>query len=219
MRFWLRVAIVLGVLACVGAGVWYCLNQERLARQWASYRIGAAKTLEQARTEIARLETGPDRQTALRDLVAKWGTGNQQFDLYLAWYVGHPSSSDLLRETFSLESAWRESLLPRWAHYWSWRVQQEPDQEIASILAHLDVLSSTEPPEAIPWREVLDLQAVFELTGESRLAKRLSPNNWRDRYQTWQKARKGQIPHVARPEAPFPDWEGTVPDRKRLTGL
>jgi len=219
MHVWVRALALTGLLACVGVGTWYYANQERLARQWSVYRLGRAETLPQARAEIARLESGPDRQTAVRDLAAKWGTGNQQFDLYLAWYVGQPSSSELLREAFSLEFAWREPLLTRWAHYWGWRAQQEPDQEIASILAHLEALASSDPSQPIPWREVLNLQAAFELTGHARLAKRLHPDNWHERYRKWQKAVQGAIPRVARPEAPFPDWQGPAPDRKRLVGL
>jgi hypothetical protein len=216
MRVWVRAAVLAALLA--GAGAWCYLDSERLTRQWSIHRLGRAETLAQARAEIARLETGPERQAAVRDLVATWGTGSPQFDLYLAWYVGQPSSSELLRETFSLELAWREPLLARWAHYWSWRAQQEPDAEVSSIRAHLDMLVSGDPPDPIPWREVLNLQAVFALSGHARLAKRLQPDNWRQRYRDWRQAVQGAVPHIARPEAPFPDWPGPIPDRKRLAG-
>mgnify|MGYP005841735925 CR=1 FL=1 len=218
MRGWVRAAVLAALLAGAGAGAWYYLDSERLARQWSIYRLGHVETLAQARLEIVRLETGRDRQAAVRDLVAKWGTGNAQFDLYLAWYVGQPSSSELLRETFSLEFAWREPLLARWACYWSWRAPQEPDAEVASLVAHLETLVSGDPPALIPWREVLNLQAVFALTGRAPLAKRLQPDNWRQRYRAWREAVQGAVPHVARPEAPFPDWRGPIPDRRRLVG-
>jgi hypothetical protein len=216
MRLWMRPAIAVAVVACVAAGTWYYVNQQRLGRQWTSYRVGSATSFEDARSEIARMENAPDHQEKIRDLVSKWGTGNQQFDFYLAWYAGHRNSSEALRETFSLEFGWREELLPRWACYWSWRAPQEPDKEMASLVEYLDVLAAADAPQEITWREALNLQAVFELTGQTRLARRLSPGNWRDRYRTWQKARQSGIPHVARPETPFPDWQGPVPDRRRL---
>jgi len=200
------------VLAAIGLGTWGYLVRNRLACQWATYRVGAADSFEEARTEIHRLETGPDRDTRLRELVRKWGTGNQQFDLYLARYVGSPDSSESLRKTFSLEFGWREQLLPRWAHYWRWRAAQEPDREIASILAHLDLLAAADSSKTITWREVLDLQAVFQLTGQPQLAKRLSPENWPDRYRSW-KASCGEIPHVPRSAKPFTDWQGPEPLR------
>ena len=62
----------------------------------------------------------------------------------------------------------------------------------------------------ITWREVLDLQAIFQLTGQPRLALRLSPANWRQRLRTWQQDRPRPLPHVARPAAPFADWQGPM---------
>lgn len=211
MRPWLRILAVLLVLAVVGLGTWGYLSRNQLACQWASYRVGAAGSFEEARTVITRLEDGPDREARLRELVRKWGTGNHQFDLHLARYVGSPESSESLRKTFSLEFGWREDLLPRWAHYWSWRAAQEPDREIDSILAYLDLLIAAESPQTITWREVLDLQAIFQLTGQPRLAKRLSPDNWRDRYRSWLADRPAQLPHVPRPAKPFADWQGSEP--------
>src|SRR3989337_2211904 len=127
-----------------------------------------------------------------------------------------------MRKAFSLEFGWREECLPRWAHYWSWHTPQEPDREIASMVAYLDVLQTAAPSKTITWREVLDLQAIFLLTGEPRLAKRLDPENWRDRYRRWRESHRENLPHVARPGEPFPDWEGPAqnsrPDSGKMPG-
>jgi len=216
MRPWLRILVSLLLLAGIGLGTWCYFARHRMASQWVSYRVGAAGGFNEARAEIARLEGGPGRDAALRELARSWGAGNPQFDLHLARYVGSPDSSESLRKTFSLEFGWREELLPRWAHYWSWRAAQEPDREIASILAYLDLLLSAESPKPIAWREVLDVQAVFQLTGQPRLAKRLGPANWQDRYRRWLANRPDQLPHVPRPAKPFADWQGPAP---KLAGV
>ena len=209
----LRMRIPLTVVALVGVGVggWLYLRRGPLKRQYGSYRVGSAATFAEAKAEIARLEAGPNPNNQLHELVRKWGTGNQRFDLYLARYVGHRGSSELLRKTFSLEFGWREELLPRWAHYWSWRSPLKPDRQIDSIAGYLDVLASADPPKTITWREVLDLQAVFQLTRQPNLAQRLSPTNWPQRYRRWPRADRAEIPHIARPAKPFADWRGPVP--------
>ena len=211
MRLWLRLLITFVALAAIGVGVWGYFNWRQLAWQWALYRVGAAPTLEAAKTEIAWFESGPDRERKLRELAGKWGTGNQRFDLHLAQYVGDPQCPEALREAFSLGFGWHEERLPRWAHYWSWRTEQEPDREIASILAYLDLLATAEPSKTIAWREVLDLQAIFCLAGEPGLARRLDSANWRDRYRDWRNKNRGELPHVVRPGEPFPEWQGPVP--------
>lgn len=205
-------------MACVGAAAWCYWNYERLSRQWAARNVAAAASFEEAGKAIAAIEDAPDHVARIRELAGKWGAGDPQFDLYLAWYVGSPQSSEFLRETFSLEFAWREELLPRWAHYWSWRASQEPDQEIAAVLGFFDLLAASPSPRPVTWREVLDLQAIFALTDQPRSAVRLSPENWLSRYQAWRQARPGAVPHVDRPETPFPDWQLPVPDRKRVAG-
>lgn len=207
MRLWLRLLITLFVVAGICVGTWCYLNGGRLACQWASYRVGAAHTFDEAQAAITWFESGPDHKAKLRELVRKWGTGNQRFDLYLARHVRHADSTEPLREAFSLEFGWHEERLPRWAHYWSWQTPQEPDREIASILDYLDLLVTADTSKTITWREVLDLQAIFYLTGEPRLAKRLDPENWRDRYRRWREDDRGQLPHVPRPSHPFPDWQ------------
>jgi len=216
MRIWTRLLIVVVVLAAGAASLAYYLNRERLSRRWAAQGVASATSFEEAGSKIAALENHPGRDSLIRDLAGQWGRRDQQLDLYLAWYAGSAKSSEFLRETFSLEFGWREELLPRWAHYWSWRAPQEPDRQIESIVGFLDLLAQSETPRPITWREVLDLQAVFVLTSQPRLAKRLSPENWAGRYQQWQKGRPQPLPHVARPEQPFPDWQGPVPDRRRL---
>lgn len=218
MRFRTRLLITLVIAGGVAAGAWCYLARERLAQRWAARSVAAADTVEQAASAIVVIEEASDREARIRELTSHWGTGDPQFDLYLAWYVGTPKSSEFLRETFSLEFAWREQQLPRWAHYWSWRVSQEPDREIASAAAYFDLLAADAAPRSITWREVLDLQAIFALTDQPRLAFRLSPENWRDRYRRWREAVPGEVPHVDRPESPLPDWQGPAPDRKRLAG-
>jgi len=211
MRLWLRLLITFVALAAIGVGVWGYFNWRQLACQWALYRVGAAPALDAAKTEIAWFESGPDRQRKLRQLADKWGTGNQRFDLYLAQYVADPQCPEALREAFSLGFGWHEERLPRWAHYWTWRSEQEPDREIDSILAYLDLLATAQPSKTIAWREVLDLQAIFYLAGEPGLARRLDPSNWRARYRDWRDRNRDGLPHVGRPAEPFPEWQGPVP--------
>jgi hypothetical protein len=216
MRVRWRLLIAFAVLAAVAVGVWLHFNWQWLAGQLENLRTSRAEDFATARAEIVRIEQAADPEAQLRDLMAKWGTGNQQFDLYLAEYVRHRDSSELLRQTFSLEFAWRSTLLPRWAQYWSWQGKNEPDERIASLVEYLDVLVVREPPQPITWREVLNLQAVFELTGQRELAVRLKPDNWRERYRQWQKVRPAELPHVARPQTPFPDWQGPPIERQAL---
>lgn len=211
MRFWPRMLLTILLLAVLCAGVGGYLYRRKIADQWAVYQVGAAVSFDQARREIARLERGPHRDAAIRELVSKWGTGNPQYDLFLARYVDHPQSSEMIREAFSLEFAWREDLLPRWAHYWAWKPSRDPAERLDSIVEFLNVLLRAESTRRLTWREILDLQAVFQLTGRPDLALRLKPENWRERYVRWQQERKAAMPRIARPEKPFPDWEGPIP--------
>ena len=195
----------LTLLASLAIGAWWYVNRRELSRQWACYRVGAAESFSQAQHEIAWFETGPDRRDRLRDLTRKWGTGNRQFDLYLARHVDDLASSELLRETFSRELGRRKELLPRWARYWSHRAKLEPDRQIASTLSYLDTLVLARVTRTIPWREVLDLQAVFQLTGHGHLAADLSPENWQQQYRRWQQTRPARLSHTERPGKPFAD--------------
>ena len=209
MRLWLRVLLTLVVLAGIAIGGWWYLNRGRLSRQWACYRVGAAVSFEQAQAELAWFEKGPDRDVRLGELVGKWGTGNQRFDLYLARHVAHSTSSESLRESFSRQLGRRPELLRRWAHFWSYRLSLEPDREINSITAYFDALTAADRPEqTITWRQALNLQAVFQLTGQGQLALGLTPGNWRDRYGLWREHRPAEAPRIWRPASPFPDWRG-----------
>jgi len=200
MRCWLRFLIVPVTLAGILVGAWWRVNRQRLQRQWDCYRVGAAESFDQARAEIIRCETAPDAEARIAELVQKWATGNRQFDLYLARYVHQPQCGTALRAAFSRELGRREGLLSRWAHHWSWQAPLEPNEQIASIVAYLDGLARC---QTITWREVLDLQAVFELTGQGRLGRRLSPANWHTRFRRFQQVHSGRLPEVTRPEEPF----------------
>ena len=120
----------------------------------------------------------------------------------LSWPGPQPASSVALREAFSRQLSRRPELLPRWARHWSHRAAQEPDQQIAAILTYLETLASSESPKTITWREVIGLQAVFELSGRGELAEGLSPANWLDRFRHWQEVRPVELPHVPRPDQP-----------------
>lgn len=185
MRLRVRILVLLVAPLAAAAGGWLYVYRHDLARQAALYRVGAAATYEEARQAIAWFEHEPERQLKLRELVRKWGTGNRQFDLYLAQYVGDPASSEALREAFSLNLAWNDGLLAAWVDYWNARPGASPEQRTRSLLAHLDLLLTMESPPSLTWREILDLQAVFTRTGHPRLALRLSPENWPDRYRKW----------------------------------
>jgi hypothetical protein len=201
-RAW-RVLLLMALAAAGAAGVWAYAHWSDFQQWWAAEKVGAAASFEAARAELAWFETGPDRDQRLLALVEHWGRGKEPFDLYLARYVCHPDSSERLRMFFSRELAWREELLPRWAQYWSWQAKLEPDSQIASILDYLHALSTAQPARALTWREVLDFQAILQLMGHPSLAIRLSPDNWRDRYQRWLQARWLPLRHVARPKEPL----------------
>ena len=201
----LRFGITAAVLVTVALGMSCYAKRREIACQLAVYRVGSAATFSQAQTAMEWFETGPDDQAGLAELVAKWGSGNRRFDIYLAEHISGPTSSQALRQAFSLELGRREDLLPRWSHYSCWRATVEPDGRIASISSHFDLLILADSVQTITWREVLDLQAVFCITGHPRLAKRLSPENWRDRYAKWQDARPSEPPRIVRPQEAMPD--------------
>jgi hypothetical protein len=215
MRYWMRLVLVGGLLAAGIAAGWGYRNRQGLDRQWASYRVGTATDVDEARTRLAWFESGPDADDKLHDLVRRWGTGNQSFDFYLAWYVHDRQSSERFRETFSLELAKRPDLLARWAHFWLWRVTEEPDRQICQTVAYLANVAKADASKTLTWREVLDLEAIFHQAGHDPLAERLSPTNWRERYLRWVEVSSGQVAHVDRPETPFADWVGAVPAKSR----
>ena len=192
------------LLAGLGAGVLWYVYRQPLARQWALYCVGAADSPQQAQAELARCETAPDREVLIAELAKKWATGNRRFDHHLAVHLGDATCGEPLRAAFSAELGRRRDALARSAHFWSWRAQLPPDQQIASVLAYLDALLAADPPRAITWREVLDLQAIFQLTDRPELAAGLSPDNWQEHYRRWQAIHPIPLPHTARPEDPLP---------------
>jgi hypothetical protein len=198
-----KILIVLSLLAGTGLSVCWYVNRDFLQGHWMIYQVGAAPTYEEAKPKLAWFDASPDRDAKLTTLVGRFGRGNGRFDLYLAQYVDDRDSSESLRQVFSNELAARDGLLARWAGYWSWRLAQPPDAEIASILAYLEVLKVA-PSTTLTWREVLDLQAVFQGTGRPELAQGLSPGNWRDRFRRWGLDRPARLPHVQRPSEPMP---------------
>jgi hypothetical protein len=211
VRHWLRNTIVLALLAAVALGGWAYAERRALGRQWACYRVGAADSFEAARPQLAWFDAGADRDARLDALVGKWGTGNPRFDLYLARYLAEPECSDRLRERFAARIGSRPELLARWAHYWTWRARLEPGEQVASVVEYHDALFAANSPPPITWREVLDLQAVFELLGQGPRAAGLSPETWPDHYRVWQETRPERSFHFDRPARPFADWEGPLP--------
>ncbi len=218
MRLRQRLSITFVALALLGTAAWVYASWPQWVCRWALYRVAAAETAGEARSRIAWFESGPEEQRRLEKLVAEWGTGNERFDFHLAEYVSSPQCPEAVRKTFSLRFGWHARRLPRWAHYWSWR-QEDPEREMASVLAYLDLIVDAEPRRTLTWREVLDLQAIFCLSGEPERARRLDPANWRARYRDWRKARGDETPRVERPSRPFPDWEGPVPALPAGAGL
>jgi hypothetical protein len=208
---WLGLALALLLIGGLAVAGWLYWQPISVGAQFAGYQVGAAPTFSLAKREIARFDAGRDRAAKDRELVSGWGTGNRQFDFYLAKYLSEPECSDELRQAFSLELGWRPELLPRWAHYWAWRTRQEPADEIASLAEYLTALAPLSPPRSLTWREVLNLQAAFALTGEPDLARRLAPDNWPGRFREWM-ASKPDWTQVARPKTPLPDWQGPAPE-------
>ena len=210
MRVLRRLVVLLALLAVLGAGGWVFHERQRLPLQWSAYRVGAADSVENAAAMLAELDGAPDAAAQIKELVEKWGTGNAQYDYYLAAYITSPQSSEALRKAFSQEFAWRSELLPRWAYFWCWHAP-DANLEMASIATYFDALADSDPQRAITWREVLNLQAVFELTGRRQLAHRLSPAGWHDRYADWAAGRPRVLPPAMRPAQPFNDWKGRAP--------
>jgi hypothetical protein len=199
-----KILIVLFLLAGTGLSACWYVNREFLQHHWMIYQVGAAPTYEEAKPKLAWFDAPSDRNARLPTLVGRFGRGNGRFDLYLAQYVDDRDSSESLRQAFSNELAARDGLLARWAGYWSWRLAQPPDAEIASILTYMEVLQAA-PSATLTWREVLDLQAVFQGAGRPELARGLSPGNWRERFRQWGLDRPARLPHVPRPSEPMPE--------------
>ncbi|MGE0605710.1 MAG: hypothetical protein AB7O62_01195 [Pirellulales bacterium] len=203
MKRWLILLLVVGAVA----GGWAWSRRDILAWQYACHQIGQAKTLEDAVAQISALDTEPDRTAKLHELVGGWGRGSQTFDAYLAQYLMRSECSEELRHEFSGEIGWRPELLPRWGHFWNWRHGQHAQSEFDSVRSFLETLRMAETKRSIGWREVLNLQAMFVLTGKPDLARHLTPKNWSDRFRRWQEA-ETEWTELPSAEQPFPDWKG-----------
>ena len=203
MRPWIRLFLALVAVALGVLSVWLYRDRLRIACQWRAYSIGVATDAESARAHFAWFESEPDRDEKLRELADAWGRGAAGFDRRLLDYVAGPDSSEMLREACSTEFAWREELLDRWGRYWAWRAGETPTRRAAEIVEYLDLLAASNPPRRLTWREVLDLQAIFALTGRGPLAMRLTPDRWHDRYRNW-RASLTTIPPIPPVESPLP---------------
>ena len=142
MRVCRQILRAILLLAVLSLAVWCYIYREPLARQWSLYRVGAAATRQEAEAELVRCETDPDEDAMIGELVDKWGTGNRQFDLRLADHLDAPSCGESLRQAFAGQISHQTELLQRWAHYWSWRSPLPPEQQMASVVAYLDVMAA-----------------------------------------------------------------------------
>ncbi len=207
-----RLVLLIALSAVAAALIWAWAKRDLLQCQWACYRVGAAASFQEAQPQIEWFERPAAPATSRAVLVAKWGTGNQRFDLYLARYLGEARCSNALRRQFAAQLGQREELLARWAHWWAWRAPLEPGDQVASVLEYHETLLAEARAQPITWREVLDLQAVFYLTGQPQRARGLSPENWAEHYRVWRET-KAALPEITRPAAPLPDWQGPLPER------
>lgn len=199
-----KLLAVLTVGGLVFVGWWLYTKQDAVARFWACYRVSSTTNYPQAKSEFTWFEAGPDREARLHDLVSLWGAGNETFDRNLVMYLQDPDCDDSLREAFSLELAWRPELLPRWAHCWCHVGRLEPDENFDSIVRYIDTLAMAKVPREITWRDVLDLQAAFELAGCPQLALRLTPENYLNRHTEWEQIGRPRAAHLTRPQHFFP---------------
>jgi hypothetical protein len=208
-RYWLG-AVVAATALGLAAAVWHYSNRPVVRSQLAAYRIGQARSFDEAKREFAAVEQQPNSDESLRELVSGWRTGSQSFDFYLAAYLSDRQSSEGLRRLFSLELSWYPERLSDWAHFWSWRSRLAPADEITSIADYLAALSAAADGRELTWREVLDFQAALALTGRPDVARRLGPDNWEGRYRTWRESGP-DVSQVVRPDRPLPGWQGAVP--------
>jgi hypothetical protein len=203
-----RAAVAILLVAGLLLGVWVYQNRDRFTSQWASYQVGAAERYPEARQRLVALQqSDDDRDVRLREVAAKWGTGNRRFDLHLARFITDPASNPQLRELFSRHLSHRPELLARWGHFWAHQASLPPDEQISQIVTYLDQIAYAEDAivdQPLSWREVLDLQAVFTLTGARDRAIGLTPENWRDHFRVWQETAPVQHPTVQRPSDPLP---------------
>jgi hypothetical protein len=211
-RAW-RWTIVVAAALAVGIGL-YAWRGE-LAAQVASYQVASAASYRAAARRIGQFEAAPDRAEKIHALVDAWGRGDPRYDYYLARYIRSPDCGDELREAFSLEISWRPGLLSRWGHFWSWQSSADPAADRKHLRGYFDALSSVEPARRLTWRDVLDLQALCDRTGQGEVARRMKPDDWVAAYRRWIDAEPTWTPDLDRPAEPFPDWAGAVPSRPK----
>jgi hypothetical protein len=184
----MRRFVFLGLAVIVSmAAVWAYFQRDEFRLQWECYQVTSAASYEQFQQRITQFERESSDYHHLRVLVNRWHTGNEQFDDFLARYLFDGQCSEELREVFSRELIWREELLPAWGKHWQ---TQKPNWEesIGSIRRYLQTLKNAQPPRSITWRDVLDFQAALQLQGHGELARRVTPDNWRERFLLWQEA-------------------------------
>lgn len=181
MRRWILLALVLAVAA---GALWLLARRDVLRLQWACYEVTSAADYPAFLKRIARFDQPPHDYQRLRALVSRWHTGNERFDELLARYLFDAPCSEALREAFSRELSWRDGLLRAWATQWRGQ-KSDPDEQIASIHRYLEALKTADPPHSLTWRDVLDIQGAMAYSGHPELGERLTPDNWRGRYQLW----------------------------------
>ncbi|MBX7165322.1 MAG: hypothetical protein K1X74_03145 [Pirellulales bacterium] len=207
-RYLVRGILVLMVVFAAGGGLWAVGQRDVLDAQLRCYHLARAESFAEAQQQIAWFEAPPLPERKLRVLVTRWGTGNEQFDRYLADHVADAASTEALRQAFSLEFAWRPEQLERWAHYWRYRASLEPDEAVESVLSYLETMAAADPPRWITWRDVLDVQAVWQLAGHPELATRLTPENYRQRCARWIELGRPRPERLTRPDRPLPGESG-----------
>ncbi len=182
----------LAVLGIVALGAIY-IRRETLRRQWACYQVTSAASYAAFGQQMAQFQTERPDADSLRLLVQRWHTGNEAFDEHLARYLFDPACGDTLRETFSRELSWRSELPAAWAEQWR-QLKPDVEQQTATLRRYLEALHAAQPPREITWRDVLDFQAALELAGQGALAHRLTPENWRSRYERWEAMQRTSPP-------------------------
>ncbi len=196
----LIVALLLGAAALAA---WFYIEERLFARKWDPAEVSRAGTFRLAQQTLAQFEAPPDAHRKMMRLTAYWGTGDLDFDQYLARHLLDPGCGDALRERFCAELGWRDKLRERWVNYWCWKHKREPSDAVAEFVELFDEELAEKTPPPIRWREVLDLLAVFELAGRSELARLLTPDNAVERYRKW----RTEVPEPkierARPSKPF----------------
>lgn len=181
MRRW--ILLVLASVLSAGA-LWLFAQRDELRLQWDCHEVTAAADYPAFLERIAQFDQPPHDYQRLRALVSRWHAGNERFDGFLARYLFDAPCSEALREAFSRELSWRDGLLDAWAA--QWRAQKaNPEEQIASVRRYLDALDSADPPHALTWRDVLDIQGAMAYSGHPELARRLTPDNWHGRHQLW----------------------------------